>query len=790
MKKLLLIITIIFILGIIPLLVQYGVFFMPTDYGIQQIPFILETKRMLASGAPWWSWNTYFGDNFICGYFSFLTSPFVWIASLFPSEFILQGLSFVLLLKFLVLGVVAYTYLRRIEISNKSSVIGSILYTFSSYTIGNLYYCCFLESQIVFPVVLYSIEAFLNQEKKGKYLVVLSTFLSVCAGGAYMLPCILFPALLYGVVRYYAIYKESKNVKIIICAVSFSILGVLLASFVIFPTVIPLSNSPRASLDFGLDRWSLINILERFRALFMPAVIEGPLPPLLGTAWYSNVANIGVCGVLFAIIYCFKYKDWVSYLFLISVFLYLTPLNGIFSLYTNPTYSRWAFALSLFTIIPTVKILDEGVPVSLNSYLSYCGICLAVILIAWGRCLDGLKWYAIIIFVGYFICRIGLNRTVFGKVYDKLVSYLFITAIAFFIGVMFYRSDSLEPQYARYNSFALICLCIVSLLFLLLFINLKTFRNRIFALGAFMSIHMAVYCYCASDSYRNIADISKTWAWKEVENADYSNNDRFEYRVDFSNSNYYNKGLLNNIPSINTYSSIQNNSYRELFFAANSRIPVDLRSSLAFEPEEDYRDSFNALMSVRKIEVVDGTLYDNKNYIPMGFTYDTYLSYDTITAFLTSPRTVDIPRLLLENLYVQTADIPLFTEFMPAGNLSFNSDLDSLVCCRKQIVCSDFVGTTKGFTANIDMKKKNAVFFTVPFDLGFSAFIDGDKTDIYNVNLGLSAVIVPSGKHKIEFRYFPVGLKLGLWISSMALIVIVLIFLRGWNYTLFSKYII
>lgn len=93
MKRTLLLIAVIVIVGALPVFWQYGTFMICTDYMRQQIPFIMETKRMLESGTPFWSWNTYVGDNFWAGYaFYSLTSPFVWLVALLPYRCIVHGL--------------------------------------------------------------------------------------------------------------------------------------------------------------------------------------------------------------------------------------------------------------------------------------------------------------------------------------------------------------------------------------------------------------------------------------------------------------------------------------------------------------------------------------------------------------------------------------------------------------------------------------------------------------------------------------------------------------------------
>ena len=82
--------------GMLPSIIQHGGYFVSkADYITQQIPFILETKRMFSTGMPYWSWNSFLGDNFLGGYaFYTVGSPFVWIATLFPETISYKELPF------------------------------------------------------------------------------------------------------------------------------------------------------------------------------------------------------------------------------------------------------------------------------------------------------------------------------------------------------------------------------------------------------------------------------------------------------------------------------------------------------------------------------------------------------------------------------------------------------------------------------------------------------------------------------------------------------------------------
>ena len=57
---------------------------------------------------------------------------------------------------------------------------------------------------------------------------------------------------------------------------------------------------------------------------------------------------------------------------------------------------------------------------------------------------------------------------------------------------------------------------------------------------------------------------------------------------------------------------------------------------------------------------------------------------------------------------------------------------------------------------------------------GWKAYVDGHKTNIYPVNLNQMAILLPKGKHKVEFRYRPEGFNIGLLVTLISIILLIL----------------
>lgn len=72
-------------------------------------------------------------------------------------------------------------------------------------------------------------------------------------------------------------------------------------------------------------------------------------------------------------------------------------------------------------------------------------------------------------------------------------------------------------------------------------------------------------------------------------------------------------------------------------------------------------------------------------------------------------------------------------------------------------------------------KKGGILYLAETFYPGWQAYIDGKPTKIYHANLAFKAIILPKGKHLVEFKYFPQSFFLGI-VSSLITIFIIFVF--------------
>ena len=69
------------------------------------------------------------------------------------------------------------------------------------------------------------------------------------------------------------------------------------------------------------------------------------------------------------------------------------------------------------------------------------------------------------------------------------------------------------------------------------------------------------------------------------------------------------------------------------------------------------------------------------------------------------------------------------------------------------------------------LKDSTLVFFSVPNTKGFSSTVDGKETEIIRADFGLMAIPVSGGSHEIRVTYTQEGLKTGIVMSVLGVII-------------------
>lgn len=722
------------------------------DYFLQYVPFIKELKRMAASGNLSWSWNSFLGDGFV-GAYSYYTvfNPFAWIVALFPDDYILYGTMFVTILKLAVSMISSMLYMRRFCRKDTYALIGALLYTFSGFTLVNTNFYFFLDVIAVFPFLLYGLERLICEGKQTVY--VLSLMLNAAINYYFFVSTVLL-VIIYIIFRL-ELYKLSSwktKWKVFCRIVVYSVVGTGLAGITLIPSFYAILGSGKATETIGTNIELIYypqKILEHLRTLFAP-IESGRYHAFFDSSiWSSTGVYLPVFGCICVLQWCFRKKDWLKKVCIVYLICYFVPvLNSAFNLFSSISYTRWLYGMALVFALVTAMTLEEmeRLNQSINRKLL-----LGVTLFTAGLLLVPAAIY--------FLYRSGIsivNRfasacvTEYFMGYNVLVVMLLVTAVNYIALWSYAYKKKHVTQFA-----VLIVIAICTLNF-----------------GVYNALNYDLH----ATEYSNDYYYEKALA-EGTENTD----SHFEYRIDYPEQ-IANYGLFKNMPSVNYYNSLQNPGSSR--FAQAVGIGDNLADTILLTPAigGEYTD---ALLSVKYYYDYDGNgkipsgfrylktendvdIYENENYIPMGFTYDTYCLEDQLTDMPPEKRA----EIMLQTLVIQKENEETASKYLkPFTSLDEENKISELISESKETVCSYFEGTSAGFYAEIDLENDNIVFFSIPNDAGWEITVNGKPTEIVEVNYGLLGISCNAGNNTISATYHIQGLELGLVCSITCLAV-------------------
>ena len=106
--------------------------------------------------------------------------------------------------------------------------------------------------------------------------------------------------------------------------------------------------------------------------------------------------------------------------------------------------------------------------------------------------------------------------------------------------------------------------------------------------------------------------------------------------------------------------------------------------------------------------------------------------------------------LLLAAVTLDDDELAAYQQRMQTLDVGDIPDWQESVARLKQNACDGFDATADGFIAHIDAKEAGILVFTIPFDKGFSAAIDGRQADVIPCDVAFMGVWVEPGEHALR----------------------------------------
>jgi len=740
-------VTLVLAVGFLPALIIKGDLYFNSDWISQQIPFIAEMKRLLESGHPFWSWNTYFGADFIGSYaFYTSTSPFAWALCLLPYDMILPGSVVMMWIKLLTCAFFTLHYLRKMRFAPLWAEAGTLMYVFSSFTFLTMIFYHFVEPMIMFPLVLLAIEKFLRGENYSASLLALAIGATIIINFYFSIGT-LSVAALYFLLRLRSCKTKTRlAIKAAVCAT----LGICLGAVALVPAALVLLGNAR--IDSAGSSVLELNLLQHINyvavkiySLLVPRLSDFPRFLNFSPVNFASVAAyLPVVGILPAFLFLrTSVRSWIGILTVVLLLLYITPAGAAFVLFTNAYYSRWAYCLVLILIVASLQYFKDG-----------------------GQ-LNGAKHFCLLT-LGLLVANFSVAYIRFGE------------------------------QFSREGIFIALQIAVVIVNLACLLAFARTTRASILAGMVCVSAICFSWAFCA---HRYFEWRDSWYAGAASESPNYRHLDRgadnFTHRTEIlfhGGQSFCNSLLYSGYPGLTQYNSMSPGHLGHLMHTSFGH-PGDP----CFVPEYN-RLSFAALMGVKEYIWVKPSpesqpltcrdfemlslssrsaihdVYTYKYWLPIGFAVDHYTLSPHMEPYLHCDPMPDIPKSMISSIVIAPSDEAALAPYLSPSTPDFDTPLDSVVASARAAGCTEIKADVTGLYASVFFPRPRVIFFSIPSVIGMEASINGEKAKIYNANFGLSAIIAPAGPAIIRFEYRPVGFLVGAAVAGCAAIVIIIIF--------------
>lgn len=734
-------------------LIDKGLFQYCGDFNSQQMPFYHYANDFVKNSNGQYSWESDLGGSFINTFSFYLVgSPFFWLSSLFPTTWAPYFLVPLLVLKFGVCGAGAHLYLRRYAKTDKFTVIAACLYAFSGFTVYNVFFNHFVDCIALFPFLLWSLDEFVYEKRRGLFPVFVA--INLLNNYFFFVGQVVF-LVLYFIFKVVTREYKIKFTEFLLLAFE-SLLGCAMGFILCLPTLYSLMDNPR-TVNYATG-WSAI-MYYRVQQYFAIAtsILLPPDPPYLpalytegSLKWTSMTAFLPLLSIAGVVAYWRAHrKSFLNKILFTSLVMAMVPaLNSSFYAMNSSYYARWYYMPVLMMCLASLHALEDEE-----------------------------------------IDLLGGVKTTF-----------ILTAVLVVFGIIPVETDGVwslgvanEP--AQYW----LSLCTALLALLVCMLVVKWYRRRknfakimlvcVLAFSVLYSVaHISIGKFPQWEGDKNLrsqaVEATQEIAWPEG-----------FYRIDAYEC-YENMGLFTRKPCIRFFNSTITPSIMNFY------PEVDVKRDVSSKPDYDIY-ALRGLLSVEYTMMPldkqdafttenqqygwqpawqDATYayYKNTNYIPIGFTYDQYVSMTALDSVAKRQRSNMLVRAIgLSDEQIEKYGYLYLQGEAATADLTYNAYVTD-AANRRQSAADSFIADNTGFTAHITLNKENLVFFSVPYEEGFTAYVNGVQTEIENVSYGLCAVLAPAGECEIVFVYETPGLAVSTLVTFIGIAVWVWYILLLW----------
>ena len=782
---------------------QRGIFpfgeesFLRTDMYHQYAPFFSEFQYKLTHGGSLlYSWDIGMGVNFAALYSYYLASPLNWLIVLCPKKFIIEFMTYMIVVKIGLSGLAFSWYLRRhFKTVDFGIAFFGIFYALSGYMAAYSWNIMWLDCILLFPLIMLGLEKLVQEKKCILYCITLG--LSILSN--YYISIMICIFMVFYFLALLILEGRKPWKEVLINGVHFAVYSLLaggLAAVVLLPEIYAMKMTASGDINFPQTFSSYFSIFDMI-ARHLPAVETE-----IGLDHWPNI-YCGVAILIFFLLYLgcrkIRQKDKIVMCSLLLFFYASFSINVLNFIWHGFHYPNSLPCRQSFIYI--FLILTAGY----HAYIYLHDI-------PWKHVVTA--FFATVIFV------IMAQKLITDDAFHFSIFYVAIIFLAVYTGLI-----SLYQRGINRNVLVLLALGVV-------------------ALEAAVNTTVTSVTTTSRTSYvkDNKASIDLTESL--LPNPDF-------YRVEKVTRKTKNDGAWMNFPSVSLFSSTANADLSKFFKKIGCESSTNAYSITGSTPlvdalfavkyalysEETGENEVSSLVSVQD----DMQLWKNNYALSLGFMmpYDVENNWqleltnpaevqnDLSVVLGASPVLSEVPSEVKGKSFTFTPDtdgdyyvfvsnkkVEKVAALMGEKTKNFDNvsrgyllelgylksgeevtlrnddnDQDLIASAYRflpeglesvyQVLNKNSLKLTKWtdtqIKGTVDADKAGLLYLSIPFDKGWSVKIDGKEAEPYKIFDTFLSVHMTAGTHEVSLEYMPEGLKAGGMITGGSILILLVL---------------
>jgi len=720
--------------------------------------FVLLSDYLRDFGIPKWSFKQGMGQNI----FPFsLCDPFSYIPYILGKDNLPYSIVFLELIKIGLAGIVFYKYLKILSLNSWICITGAILFAFSGFMIlGGSWYVYSTEA-LYLALLLLSFEKLFR--KNSLWLMPLTIAL-IGAFQPFNLYMYGLFFLIYIIFRYIEEkgFEFKKLIFLMLKILALGIAGVLISAVFMLPELDQMLNSPRVSGDVSyfnkLVSWPVFGFESMHH--YGTSVMRLFSSDILGTGSSFKGAHNYLEAPMF-------YIGLVPLILIPHIFTYLNRKKKIL----------YALLLALF-LIPVVF-----------PYFRYA------FWLFTGDYYRGFSFmFALIVLI------ISLHSLSYIEKLQKVnIKILLITLVILFV-LLYYPYFPSHVKIIDKDIRLRICVLLVIYSFLIFLFRFDNIRRTAKILLIFIiSVEMGLSGYITVNerSMIKLRELKQKTGYNDytIEALDYIRSiDKGFFRInkDYSSGPAIHTSLsdakIQDFNGTTSYHSFNQPNFIRFLYETNIISGTDehetrwasglstrpllqtfgsIKYNLSKSKDPYFRKFGNDSIAQRG----DVKIMKNRNFLPMGYTYDSYLEIDDFRKMSLAQKEIIFYRSAVLDTILQPDVKGLIPySLKDTANKYSWQEHEADISNRKADTLNITEFNENRIAGTIDLQNKKILFLSIPYDKGWKATINGKSAELIRVNIGFTGLILDKGEYEISLNYDPPYLRTGFIISLISVI--------------------